>query len=283
VTADLTPLAHRAWARLETLHTCTYFAPEPRAAYKALGLRASVAYFAARSAPLGVVPPEVVEATFYVFAPVAVHAAIPGAWETTTPGAVLEARYHAAGETLRRLLGEAAAGPDVDEAAALAREACAGLSLSGRALYAGHASLPWPDDPLLTLWHGSTLLREHRGGGHVAALVGAGLDPVETIVTGGAALGTTEFMKASRGWTEREWADGEGRLRSRGLLDGDGSLTEDGVALRADVEARTDAAALEGWEHLGASGTARLIELVRPLARSVLASGVFPAGVLPRS
>lgn len=278
---DLTRLARRAWGTLETLHAAGYFAPEPRAAYKALGLRSSVAYFAARSAPLGVVPPEVVQATFYVFAPAVVRNAIPAVWETTTPDDVTAARRRGIGEMLQRLLGDAAA-PDIEEAAALAREACDGLSLPGRPLYAGHSALPWPDEPLLALWHAATLVREHRGGGHVAALVGARLDPVESIVSGGAALGTTEFMKASRGWSEQEWADGEARLRSRGLLDGGGALTEDGVALRAEVEARTDAAALEGWEHLGAERTARLVELTRPLAKTVLASGVFPAGVLPR-
>lgn len=279
---DLPTLARRAWGTLETLHTPGYFAPEPRAAYKALGLRASIAYFAARSAPFGVVPADVVQATFYVFSPAVVHHAIPGAWEATTPEQVTQARRRGVHETLQRLLGDAAGGPEVEEAAALAREACAGLTVPGRALFAAHASLPWPDEPLLALWHAATLVREHRGDGHVAALVGAGLDPVESIISGGAVAGTSEFMKASRGWSEQEWADGESRLRERGLMDDDGALTEAGLALRAEVETRTDAAAMQGWEHLGAERTARLIELARPLQKTVLASGVFPPGVLPR-
>lgn len=279
---DLTRLARRCWGALETLHTPGYFAPEPRAAYKELGLRAGVAYFAARSAPLGVVPAEVVQATFYVFAPVAVRAAIPAVWEVTTPEQVTAARYRGVSATLRRLLGEDADGPAVSQAATLAREACAGLTVPGRPLYAATSALPWPDAPLLQLWHAATLLREHRGDGHVAALVGAGLDPVESIVTGGAATGTTAFMRSSRGWTEQEWADAEDRLRRRGLLDDEGGLTDAGRALRSEVEQRTETAAMPGWEHLGAERAQRLLELVRPLQKAVLASGVFPDGVLPR-
>lgn len=222
------------------------------------------------------------QATFYVFAPIAVRAAIPVVWEVTTPEQVTRARYEAVAAMLRRLLGDAADGPEVAEAADLARRACAGLTAPGRPLYAAHSSLPWPDEPMMTLWHAATLLREHRGDGHVAALVGAGLDPVESIVTGGAAMGTTAFMKTSRGWSEQEWSDGEDRLRQRGLLDDEGGLTEAGRALRADVEQHTEAAALQGWAHLGADGMQRLAEITRPLQKTVLASGVFPDGVLPR-
>ena len=62
------------------------------------------------------------------------------------------------------------------ELAGLLREACTVLRApEGRPLYAGHADLPWPDEPLLELWHAASLLREHRGDGHIAALLHAGL------------------------------------------------------------------------------------------------------------
>lgn len=275
-TEDLPGLARRCWAALETLHITGYFEAEPREAYKALGLRARFAYFAARSAPMGPVNPGVTVATFYVFAPRLVEAALPAAWSIASPADVLHARHAGVLEALRRLLGDV----DVAEAADLARQACARLTAPGRPLYAGHAGLPWPEDPLLALWHAATLVREHRGDGHVAALVHSELDPVEALITSGLYSGAIAFYRASRGWTEQEWAAGEQRLRDRGLVGDDGALTESGRRLRAELEARTDAAALEGWRGLGVDGTARLLELMRPLRRSVLAHGAFPADLI---
>ncbi len=64
----------------------TYFAPEARAALDGLGYRGFwMGYFAARSAPLGMVPREVVTAIFYNFAPERVAKALPAAWEIAGP------------------------------------------------------------------------------------------------------------------------------------------------------------------------------------------------------
>lgn len=287
---EMSPLAkaaRRAWSSLEVLHVTGYFAPEPRERYKALGLRPSLAYFAARSAPMGPVPAQVTVATFYVFSPTLVGAALPAAWSVASPAKVLQARHDGVTAALRRVL-DGIDPAELAEATDLALTACAGLPMAGRPLYAGHASLPLPDDPLLRLWHAATLLREHRGDGHVAALVHAGLDPVEALVTGGAASGTTPFLRSTRGWTDEEWAAGEQRLRERGLLEPDSGssgvqLTPDGLALRAAVEAQTGLAALPGWAHLGEQGTTRLVELARPWRDAVLAAGVLPAELTRRS
>ena len=282
---EMSPLAkaaRRAWSALDVLHVTGYFAPEPRECYKALGLRPSLAYFAARSAPMGPVPAQVTVATFYVFSPALVGAALPAAWAVASPAQVLAARHEGVTATLHRVLGGIDPA-ELAEATDLALTACAGLGLAGRPLYAGHASLPLPDDPLLRLWHAASLLREHRGDGHVAALVHAGLDPVEALVTGGATSGTTPFLRSTRGWTDEEWAAGEQRLRDRGLLQPDSAdLTADGLALRAAVEAQTGLAALPGWAHLGEQGTARLVELVRPWRDAVLAAGVLPTELTRR-
>ena len=40
-----------------------------------------------------------------------------------------------------------------------------------------------PEQPHLAFWHATTLLREHRGDGHLAALLELGLDPLEALVT----------------------------------------------------------------------------------------------------
>jgi len=290
--SELARLAQRAWSALEVLHIVGYFSAEPREQYKALGLRPSLAYFAARSAPMGPVPPEVTVATFYVFSPALVGLALPAAWSVASPKQVLQARDDGVTATLHRLLDAVVDPAELAEAGELALTACAGLTAPGRPLYAAHSSLPVPADPMLRLWHAAALLREHRGDGHVAALLHAALDPVEALVIGGLASGTTPFMRTTRGWTDEQWVAGEQRLTDRGLITrppgeqavaAQSTLTDTGRELRAVVEAQTGLAALAGWAHLGEQGTARLVELVRPWRDVVLACGVLPAELVRRT
>jgi hypothetical protein len=281
VSADLTAEGRRAWAALEAVHVVPTFSRETRAALGALGLHRGSGYFAARSAPMGPVPAEVTTAAFYVFAPQLVRRALPGAWELASPAEVLSAASGAAAATLHRLLDGVAAPDDVAEAVRLARTACEGLDVAGRPLFAGWASLPWPREPMLQLWHAATLLREHRGDGHVAALLHAPLDPVEALLTAGLAGTGLPFSRATRGWTDEDWTAAEARLRERGLVDDEG-LTAAGRVLRVDVEERTDAAAVAGWRRLGMDGTRRLARLVRPWQQLVLASGELPHTLFER-
>src|SRR6516225_4050952 len=96
-------LARRFFHRFEPVHAVTYFAPEARAAQDGLGCRGFwMGYFAARSAPLGKVPPEVVTAVFYNFAPERVAKALSGAWAVTEPEAALRARRESAAAALGR-------------------------------------------------------------------------------------------------------------------------------------------------------------------------------------
>lgn len=268
--------ARELWRILEPLHGMIYFAPEAQERYAALGLDGAAGYFASRSAALGPVPAEVVVATFYNFNPVIVHAALPAAWEKTTPDAVLEARYEAVGAALRRGLGEAA--DDVAELAALTRIAAerACLTPQGRPLFAAHASLPWPEDSLLALWHAQTLLREYRGDGHLAALLLEGLSGREALVVHGASGEVPpESLRRSRGWSEAEWAETVEGLRVRGVLDGGGALTEAGVELKARVEGRTDAMAEAAYVDLDEGARERFVALARPLSRAVVAAGML--------
>ena len=277
---EMTPrLARSAWGTLEPLHVVGFLTPQVQAAYDAMGVRGTRAgYFAARASALGPVGPEPVVATFYVFAPALVQRVVPRVWESAPPEAWAAARLAGVGTVLHEVLGD----PDVTEAVELARAACAGLTAAGRPLYAAWAGADWPEDPLLQLWHAALLIREHRGDGHVAALMTAGLDPVESLVSYGLASGSTDFLRSTRGWTDDEWVAGARRLRERGLLDDDG-LTPAGTALREQVEAATDALAVEGWAALGEEGTRRLRELVRPLRDQVLGSGLLPGWLSSRS
>jgi len=273
---------HRA---LDPLHSLTYFVPEADEEYAAIGLRPGrMHYFASRGAAMGRVGAGVITATFHNFHPGLVARFVPAVWEVVAPADVLAARLRVADRALRRLLGDdVVAGAEVAEAAELARTATQALSSPGRPLYAAHADLPWPDEPHLALWHAITLLREHRGDGHVAVLVGAELSGLDALVTHTATgWGFSEqAARATRGWSEAEWNGAIDGLRERGLLDADG-LTAAGVALRERVEAATDALAVDPWLALGPERTARLTELGRGFSRRAVGAGAFPPGLLAR-
>ncbi|MCW2865961.1 MAG: hypothetical protein JWR20_149 [Marmoricola sp.] len=273
--------ARRAWASLEVLHVVGYFAEEVTEEYVALGLDGRLAYFPARAAAMGAVGPRVTEATFYVFAPWLHDAALPAAWDLTTPEALVAARRRGMARALARTVGSPDAS-DVSEALELARRltdhlASSRLGAAGRTLYAAHAQLPWPeDDDLLALWHAATLVREHRGDGHVALLLARGIDPVEATVLDGAWAGKERFLRATRGWTPEELAAAEDRLRSRGWTDGGAGLTDAGRAAREELEQETARISAGPWDELGPADTRRLVELLAPLRRAVLDSGVLP-------
>jgi hypothetical protein len=270
------PVTSRKMLRtMEPYHGMVYFVPEVDAAYERIGLRGRrMGYFASRAAPIGAVPAEVVIATFFNFNPDLVRRAIPAAWEIADQVTVTAARLEGADAALRRMLGDAVDGDEMREAADLAREATGGCAVEGRPLYAGHASLAWPDAPHLALWHAQTLLREFRGDGHIAAMVAQGLTGCEALIvheaTGDLPPGV---LQASRAWPDEAWNDATARVGGRGWLAADGSLSADGLAARAWVEDRTDELALACWERLGASKCERLRELVRPFSRTIVDQG----------
>jgi hypothetical protein len=274
--AEAAVLARKAHRTLEPLHVIAYFAPEPGERYASIGVKGGMrGYFASRSAALGQVPLEVVIATFFNFAPDLIAKAIPSVWESATPKAVIEARYAATSDAYRRILGdEVLASEEMAEAAALAREATTALKTEGRPLYAAHASIDWPEPAHLQLFHAQTLLREYRGDGHIAALVLAGLDAVEALVTY-VPLGEgmpEAAIRATRGWSDEAWDAAVGRAQDRGLLDADRGLTPAGAALRQQVEDQTDAADAAGYLQLGTERTERLRTLARPWSKTITAS-----------
>ena len=167
---------------------------------------------------------------------------------------MIGARFAAVDAALTRLLGpEVIASDDMITLAALVRDAAGACTPEGRPLYAGHADLDWPEAPHLVMWHALTLLREHRGDGHIAALTSAGLSGIEALVTH-SATGKgflAAFARASRGWSQEEWDAAVGELAARGLLVDECALTEAGQALRAQIEDDTDRMAAAPWQYLG--------------------------------
>lgn len=267
--------------RLEPLHSMIYFAPEAGSELGELGITHPRAqYFAQRSAAMGAVGPGVVAATYYNFNPALIARFVPGVWATASPADVLNARLRAADGALRRLLGSAVSSRECERASVLARRATEACRPEDRALYAAHADLPWPDEPHLALWHAATLLREYRGDGHLHALLGAGLSGLEALVlhtaTGRGFL--VEFAQATRGWSAEQWGEASAALRERGLVTGDGGLTEEGAAFREGIEAETSRLSTAPYASLG-EDVDELAELVGGLTRTILAAGAFPDGV----
>jgi len=272
--------ARKTWRTVEPLHGMVYFAPEATSAYHRLGLAGQSGYFASRSAAMGAVSAGTVVATFFNFKPSLVQESMEGVWDTVTPGAVLDARRTVAGAALRRMLGEAANSDDVIAAAELARRAATAACEypEGRPLFAGHAGLDWPEDPLEVLWHAQTLLREFRGDGHIALLVEHGLDGLEALVmheaTGELPVA---FLRATRGWDDDEWEGASERLRDRGWLRPEGTaerlaLSEEGTAVRAAIEEATDRLSIAAYGAIGEDGCDALRGMARPLSRAVVAA-----------
>lgn len=273
-------LARRFFDRFEPVHAVTYFAPEARAALDGLGYRGFwMGYFAARSAPLGMVPHQVVAAIFYNFAAERVAKALPAAWQVAGPDAALRARQQSAVAALRRHgLDDS---ENVRVAAELAGRAARGAPVDARPLFAANLALPWPDDPLAALWHATTLLREHRGDGHVAVLAAAGISGRESNVLHAAAGGIPrEYIARTRDYDEAAWRHHEQRLAARGLLGDDGSLTAAGRELKDHIERSTDALGLSALDALTDDEVEALFRALTPITRAVVAGGDVP-GLTP--
>jgi hypothetical protein len=270
-------VARKTWRTLEPYHGLVYFAPEAAAVYDALGMGGFDAYFASRAAALGAVGPEVVVATFFNFRPSRVHSAIPRAWEVASANAWVAARLEGVDASLRARVGdEALSSAEVGRAAALAAIAAEAArdSCDGRPLGLAHLAVPRPGAAHLALWHSITALREHRGDGHVACLVEAGLDGIGALVMH-AASGEVPaaVLRTTRGWSEDEWAAAVAALAGRGLVDGEGAFTDAGKALRERIEQRTDELAVAPWAALGEERCAELRGIVRPLSKAIVEGG----------
>jgi hypothetical protein len=271
-------MARRLWSRLEPIHVVTYFSPEARAALSGAGYKGFwMGYFAGRAAPMGPVGAEVALATFYNFSISHVSRAIPDAWSFAPPSAALEARQQGASAALQRAFTGTDLAETVQTAAVLARVAAESAPMEGRALFAANRALPWPQEPVAALWHACTLLREHRGDGHVAALAAAGIGGREANVLQTAAGSVPrEVFAVSRHYDDAEWDSVSARLIDRGLVGPDGKLTTEGKDVRDDVEDRTDRIALTAYDALDDEQLVQLLDALAPLAQAVTATGDIP-------
>jgi hypothetical protein len=270
----MNPMARRMFELVEPIGVIPYSADDPNEAMFALGFTNYWdTYFAGRAAPLGVVPAEVVDALFYNFAPGEVARHIPKVWRTTTPEAAIAARQAGCVKALRRILGDRLEAPGFADAADLLIRAATSAPYEGRPMYAALRALPIPEDPVTRLFHAASLLREHRGDGHIAALMVEGVGGLEAHVLLALDMGMpAEKFGRIHHLPAAQLAAVIGGMRDRGLIDEDGWLSEQGRAVKQRVEALTDDLAAKPYENLEPEELDRLIATLEPLATLLLAA-----------
>ncbi|NYJ02472.1 hypothetical protein HNR19_003170 [Nocardioides thalensis] len=265
------------WRLIEAYHALVYYAPERPAVYTALGLKGGwMGYFATRSAALGTVPPAVVTACFYGFAPRMVERALPDAWSHTTPAAAAGARLTVFDRAVRRHLGDRVREPVVADLAGRLAGAVDLLPSAGSPLFGAHRSLARPEEPHLALFWATTALREYRGDAHVAALRAARLGPAESNLLMVALGLVPEDQRTYRGWTEEEWQAAAVALAARGWVTDDGRVTATGARERAAVEDQTDALTAEAWSHLDDDALAALAADLAGVTEPIVTGGGVP-------
>jgi hypothetical protein len=257
----------------EPIAGSVYFVREAQDRYRELGLaNYAESYFPSRGACLGRPSGRVISASFGVFNPGIVLPAVEAGWSKTDPASLLAARERGATEGLKRLLGSNA---DVARAVEILRPAMESVEYSGRMLFSGLLSLPFPEDPVSQLWRVCDYVRERRGDGHIAAWVSAGCDAVEisllTELLWGLQLRSYIF---TRGWTADDVEAGVERLRSKGYLDGD-AFTDAGRRYRRSIESATDEGEKVVVEALGDDAD-ELFSVLEPLQKAVLAGKGYP-------
>jgi len=270
------PVARRMFDLTEPISLVNFFSEEPNDEMAALGFdNYWDGYFAGRSAPLCRVPAEVVHAAFYNFADGEVARHIPQVWDTTTPEAAHAARERGCVAALRRILGDLVETPGFARAAELLAKAATSAPTEGRVMYAGLRTLPMPEEPVARLWHAANMLREHRGDGHIAALVSERIGGIEAHVLCALDLGIypAESFGRIHHLPKTYLAEVMAGLRERGLIDASGRFTEAGRATKDRIEALTDVLAEAPYEGLEPHEVDELIAALEPLSHRLVATG----------
>ncbi len=268
-------VSRRLYRLVEPIHLVTYCSDEPTDELMALGHRDYWdGYFAGRAAPLGRVPAEVVHAVFYNFAEGEVARHIPRVWDTATREDALAARERGSVAALRRILGGLADDPAVARAADLATKAAVSAPTQGRVLYAALRTVPLPAEPVAGLWHAATLLREHRGDGHIAALVTEGIGGTESHVLHALSQGipAEKFGRVHHLPAAQLAAVMDG-LRARGLVDASGWLTASGRDSKKRIESMTDDLAAPAYSSLTPGELDQLTANLKPMSAVLDAAG----------
>jgi catechol 2,3-dioxygenase-like lactoylglutathione lyase family enzyme len=268
-------LARRMFDLVEPIGVIPYSAEEPNEAMFALGFTNYWdTYFAGRAAPLGgSVPAEVVHALFYNFAPGEVARHIPKVWNTTTPQAAIAARQHGCAKALRQILGDLVDAPHFTRAVELLTKAATSAPLEGRPMYAALRTLSLPEDPVTRLFHDASLLREHRGDGHIAALMAEGIGGLEAHVLSALYIGIpARAFGRIHHLPSTQLTALIDAMKTRGLIKDEATFTPAGWQAKDRVEALTDDLAAVPYEALGPAELDELIDALEPLAQKLIAA-----------
>ncbi len=159
-------------------------------------------------------------------------------------------------------------------AADLTTKAATSAPTEGRVMYAGMRTLDVPGDPVARLWHSATMLREHRGDGHIAALLGAHIDGTEAHVLSALDMDihpAESFGRIHHLPKERLATVMDG-LRERGLIDADGYFTNTGRATKQRIEALTDELATPPYDALSPAELDELVTELQPITAALVAT-----------
>ena len=140
-------------------------------------------------------------------------------------------------------------------------------------MYATLRALPVPDDVVARLFHAASMLREHRGDGHITALMAEGVGRTESHVLYALDLGmpAEKFGRIHHLPAAQLDAVIDG-MRGRGLIGDDGRFTEDGRAVKQRVEDLTDDLAARPYEALDRHELDELTAALEPLAALLVAA-----------
>ncbi|WP_148612913.1 SCO6745 family protein [Nocardioides rubriscoriae] len=271
-TLDWSSPARRLRDAIEPIATVCFWSEPAYDAYAALGLDFLQGYVYGRGCVLGDAEPSVVAAAFGVFEPGLVAGLFVAGRAVCDIADVRAAKERGTIAALEECLGRP---DDLAEVVAVLRRATDAADPTGRALHAGLTALPWPEDLLGQLWHACSILREHRGDGHLAVLVAAGIDGVQANQLTELWVGWDPLAyTGSRAWSPDAMSAATGALEERGWV-ADGRLTETGTQVRRDLESATDRSAQGAVDAIGADLDG-VVERLEAWSQRVVERGWFP-------
>lgn len=274
----MTHLARRMFELLEPICMVTFAADESNEEQAALGHRTYWdGYFAGRAAPLGRVAGAGRARGVLQLRRRRGRAAHPERVGDDPARGI--ARRAGAGQRgvpaadPRRRAGRSS--PGLVRAADLTTKAATSAPTAGRVMYAGMRTVAVPGDPVARLWHSATMLREHRGDGHIAALVGAGIGGTESHVLSALDMDIhpAESFGRIHHLPKERLAEVMAGLRKRGLVDAEGRFTDAGRETKYRIEALTDALAAPPYEALSPAELDELITELEPITARLVATG----------
>lgn len=275
-------ISRSMWKRFEPIHSIVYFTPQAATRYKEAGMKGGwMGYFASRSAPLGKPSAEVVQALFYNFAPQLVKRAIPDAWSLSTPENLIQLRTELAVDVINASCRDLIEDPGFIKQIDHVLKVATSLPVEGRALYAANLKLDWSASTASKLFGAATLLREHRGDTHNAALVANQINGIEAHIlqlASGAFDYDTVFP--NRGWSEQEWESATQEMIRRELLARQSTsqspiLTDLGKETKNRIETATDLGS-NPWNFLLDSEVSEMSNLLELISNNVKRQINFP-------